>query len=173
MKAPTIINEPTQLVPVDSLIPHPLNPRQGDVGAIHESIQANGFYGVVVVQKSTNYVLAGNHRLKAAAAAGMTEVPAILVDVDDDRAKRILLADNRTNDLASYDLAALSDILQDMTPDLSGTGYDGDALDNMLADMKGDLDGYGDKNKEIDADALLGDGANCCPRCGFEFEPDE
>jgi hypothetical protein len=137
-KAPAIINEPTQMVPVDALIPHPLNPRQGDVGAIHESIQANGFYGVVVVQKSTNYVLAGNHRLKAAAAAGMKEVPAILVDVDDDRAKRILLADNRTNDLAAYNTDALVSILTDLTATplvLTGTGFDGDALDELMADL--------------------------------------
>jgi len=101
-------------VPIDTLTPHPLNPRQGDIGAIHQSITANGFYGAVIVQKSTGYIIAGNHRWKAAQHAGMTTIPAHVIDVDDDRARRILLADNRTNDLASYDDSALLDILQDL-----------------------------------------------------------
>lgn len=52
------------------LKPHPRNPRQGDVGAIYQSIEANGFYGAIVAQRSTGYILAGNHRYKAAAEAG-------------------------------------------------------------------------------------------------------
>jgi hypothetical protein len=49
------------------------------------------------------YVLAGNHRLQAARAQSIARVPVIFVDVDDDAARRILLVDNRTNDLAEYD----------------------------------------------------------------------
>jgi hypothetical protein len=33
------------MVPVDSLETHPRNVNQGDIGAIYESIGANGFYG--------------------------------------------------------------------------------------------------------------------------------
>jgi site-specific DNA-methyltransferase (adenine-specific) len=75
----------------------------------------------------------------AAKQAGMTELPVLWVDCDDDRALRILLADNRTNDLADYNPAALTDLLKELaeTPDaLVGTGYDGDALDELLADLE-------------------------------------
>lgn len=122
---------------VDELTPHPSNPRQGDVGAIHGSIEANGFYGALVVQKSTGYILAGNHRLQAAVHAGATSVPVIEVDVDDETATRILLADNRTNDLASYDEDALAALLTGLAEagGLDGTGYDGDDVDRLLADV--------------------------------------
>lgn len=119
------------------LTPHPRNPRQGDVGAIHTSIEANGFYGAVIVQKSTGHILAGNHRVLAAEHAGATKVPIIEVDCDDETALRILLADNRTNDLASYDNANLAGLLQELIdgPGLDGTGYEPDDLDTLLGDL--------------------------------------
>ena len=51
-----------ELVAPRALRPHPRNPRRGDVDAIEESIAENGFYGCVVAQRSTGYILAGNHR---------------------------------------------------------------------------------------------------------------
>ena len=133
-----VINEATTIEPIGKVAPHPRNPRQGDVGAIHQSIEANGFYGHVVAQRSTGYILAGNHRWLAARQAGAKRIPVTWVDVDDDHALRILLADNRTNDLASYDDASLAELLVDIqkaTGDLTGTGYDGDDLDALLADL--------------------------------------
>lgn len=122
---------------VADLHPHPENPRQGDVGAIHTSIETNGFYGAIIVQKSTQRVLAGNHRLVALQQAGTATVPVIEVDVDDDTARRILLADNRTNDLAAYDNQLLTDLLTSIAKEnpeaLVGTGYDGDDLDDLIA----------------------------------------
>jgi ParB-like chromosome segregation protein Spo0J len=119
---------------VGSLLRHPLNPREGDIGAIAESIQRNGWFGTVVAQRSTSYVLAGNHRLEAAKHLGFKSVPVYWVDVDDDTAKRILLADNRTSDLASYDVESLASLLNDIAlhDDLSGTGYEGDDIDEIL-----------------------------------------
>jgi hypothetical protein len=67
-------------------------------------------------------------------------VPVIEVDVDDDTARRILLADNRTNDLASYDNQLLTDLLTDIAREnpeaLIGTGYDGDDLDDLIASLQ-------------------------------------
>lgn len=133
-----ILNTDTALVPIENITPHPANPRQGDVGAIHESIRHNGFWGSVVVQRSTGYILAGNHRWQAAKAAGAQQIPVTYVDVPDDHAARILLADNRTNDLATYNDQALADLLTslaDTTGTLDGTGYDGDDLDDLLRDL--------------------------------------
>jgi ParB-like chromosome segregation protein Spo0J len=131
-----IINGSTELVELDKLKPHPKNPRQGDVGAIHGSIEANGFYGSVIAQKSTGHIIAGNHRYLAAKHANAEAIPVTWVDVSDEEAVRILLADNRTNDLASYNDDALAELLQDLmeqTGSLDGTGFDGDALDDLLA----------------------------------------
>lgn len=122
-------------VDVETLQNHPRNIRQGDVGAIAESLKENGQYRPIVVQKSTNYVLAGNHTLKAAKALGWKKIAATFVDVDDERALRILLADNRTNDLASYDENALVELLKELADTeagLVGTLYTGDDLDDIL-----------------------------------------
>ncbi len=150
-----------EVVATDNLTPHPDNPRQGDIGAIATSIQHNGWYGTVVAQKSTGHVLAGNHRLQAARQLGMTEVPVYWIDVDDTTARRILLADNRTNDLATYDDDILATLLADLasTDDLLGTGYDGDDLDDLLADPP--------DFPSIDEDTI--DTQHECPKCGYEW----
>lgn len=135
-----IINESLEMVPVGRLSQHPRNANQGDLGAIHESILHNGFWGTVVAQKATGYVLAGNHRLVAAQQAGAEELPVAWVDVDNETALRILLADNRTTRLGQDDPQALVDLLKELaaTPDaLSGTGFDGDDLDELLAELNG------------------------------------
>jgi DNA modification methylase len=133
-----VINQTTETAPIDALRPHPRNPRQGDIGAIHQSIEANGFYGTVIAQRSTGFILAGNHRWRAAQQDGADSIPVTWVDVDDDHALRILLADNRTNDLATYNDEALAELLKDLhasTGTLLGTGYDGDDLDELLAEL--------------------------------------
>jgi DNA modification methylase len=137
---PGIINETIEQVPIGDLQPHPRNPRRGDVGAIQASIGHHGFYGTVVAQRSTGRILAGNHRWLAAKAAGLPEVPVAWVDVDDDQAERILLVDNRANDLASYDDGALLELLRELqaTDDgLAGTGFDDAAMDALLAEAAG------------------------------------
>lgn len=120
---------PYDQVPVDSLNVNPDNARVGSVSTIVESIQANGFYGAVVAQLSTRNILVGNHRYLAAVEVGMTHIPTIWVDVDNDRARKIMLADNRTSDIATYDDYLLLDILR--AGDLDGTGY----LDTDVDDL--------------------------------------
>ena len=125
--------------PTGELTTHPDNPRQGDIGAITNSIEQNGWYGTLVAQRSTGRVLVGNHRLVAAIGLGLGEVPVYWVDCDDDEARRILVADNRTSDLAAYDEPGLASLLQAVMTSadgLVGTGYDGDDLDELLADIR-------------------------------------
>lgn len=128
--------------PIDGLHLLPGNPRQGDIGAVSESMRVNGVYQPIIVNRGTitgrpMEVIAGNHRTQAAKALGHATIPAIILDVDDDTATRITLADNRTSDLADYDTDALIVMLQSL-PDLTGTGYDGDDLDDLLAELARD-----------------------------------
>jgi ParB-like chromosome segregation protein Spo0J len=114
-------------VPVATLHQHPDNPNNGDVDAIAESISVNGFYQPIVVQTSTRYILAGNTRYAAAIKLGLTEVPVVFAEVDRKAATRILLADNRTSQLAWMDepqLAGLLESVYETELGLSGTGYD-------------------------------------------------
>lgn len=128
-----IVSQQYDVTSVDELRQHPQNPRAGDVELIAESIDVNGFYGAVVAQRSTGYVLAGNHRLLAARKLGIDSLPVLWVDVDDDAARRILLVDNRANDLASYDEAQLVELLQELDNELDGTGYSEADLAAMLS----------------------------------------
>jgi ParB-like chromosome segregation protein Spo0J len=117
-------------VSIDDLLPYPGNARKGDVERIKESIEVNGFYAPLVVQRSTGHVLVGNHRMKAARELKYAKLPVIYVDVDDTAARKIVLADNRTSDDASYDTDLLLELLTDL-PDLEGTGYSHEDLDAL------------------------------------------
>lgn len=121
--------------PIDSVQPHPRNVRQGDVGAIATSLEINGQYRPIVVHKTTSNILAGNHTYKAAVSLGWTEIAITYVDCSDDDALKILLADNKANDLASYDDSALADLLKDLVggPGLDGTLYELSDLDDLIA----------------------------------------
>ena len=126
-------------VDLTDLKPHPENVRQGDVGAITESLKHHGQYRPIVVQKSSGHILAGNHTFKAAKALKWKQIAATYVDCDDEQALRILLMDNRANDLASYDDNALAEMLQAlMATDakLDGTGFDPSDLDELLGQLE-------------------------------------
>jgi len=118
-------------VPLKDLSPYPGNPRRGDVDAIAQSLETNGQYRPVVVQKSTGHVLAGNHTVLAAESLGWKKIAAVFVDVDDDQAAKIVLADNKTAELGSYDHDDLVALLQSVD-NLDGTGYSQVELDAVI-----------------------------------------
>lgn len=108
------------------------NPRRGDVDAIASSLRKRGQYRPIVVNLGTNAskrmeILAGNHTYLAAKQLGWKTIQATTVDVDDDQAAQIVLADNRLADLGGYDEADLAVVLQSVS-DLEGTGYSEDDL---------------------------------------------
>lgn len=147
-----------EYVEVSTLTTHPRNARDGDIGAIITSIQENGWFGTVVAQKSTRYILAGNHRFQAARQLGLTHVPVFWVDCDDDRALAILIADNRTSDIGRWDEQGLVDILSDLHQSnmLLGTGYDAEDLAKLLGDTE---------NEQVEKEERLIE----CPKCGERF----
>ncbi|MDK8593454.1 ParB N-terminal domain-containing protein [Corynebacterium accolens] len=133
-----------QTVPLLELNHYSKNPRRGDVQAIKGSIVANGIFRPVIVNKGTytekpNEILAGNHTVKAIRELAeenpddtrWQQVEVWMVDVDADRAARIVLADNRTADLGSYDNEELLGLLDMMDGDLDGTGYTTDDLEEL------------------------------------------
>jgi len=123
-------------VPIADVQTYPGNARRGDIKALRASLKANGQYRPLVVQRSSGYVLAGNNTLAAARALGWPQIAVQYVDVDDDRARRILLADNRTNDAAEYDDTALAKLLEDLVDDLDGTGYTEEDIDDIMASLE-------------------------------------
>jgi len=117
------------------LVDHPDNPRRGDDAAVSSSIDALGFYGAIIAQESTRRILAGHTRRRALAAAGTAHAPVLWLDVDDTTATRILLADNRTAELASWDDEQLAETLRSLADesfDLAALGWQEDELAELL-----------------------------------------
>jgi ParB-like chromosome segregation protein Spo0J len=145
--------------------PHPRNARLGDVDAIAESIEALGFFGVIVVHEQTGDILIGSHRYLAAQQSGIAELPALLVDCDDATARRIMLADNAIGDLATWDVDALVDELQQLAAEpgalLTGTGFSVDQLADMLR-RQAAPPGFPEHGAGDPTDF-------CCPSCGYEW----
>ena len=123
-------------VRINDLTPYPQNPRRGDIQAIAESLSYHGQFKPIVVNKKNNMILAGNHTFKAAKRLGWKQISVVYVDVEPIEARRIMLADNRINDLASYNEGLLETVLKTFD-DLNGTGFtDGDieALEKIIND---------------------------------------
>jgi ParB-like chromosome segregation protein Spo0J len=131
-----IIATGVEQVLLTKLKPYPNNPRRGDLHVLVESLTTHGQYKPIVVQLSTNYILAGNHTFKAAKQLGWKKIAVTYIDCDDQTAKRIMLADNRTTDLASYDEIGLYELL-DALPDLQGTGFTQTDIDELDAIIQG------------------------------------
>lgn len=146
-----VINQETTTEPITSVTPHPRNPRRGNLDVITESIQKTGFYGAVIAQRSTGHILAGNHRYMAAKETGAQYIPVTWLDVDDETALRILLVDNRANDVATYDDAALAELLLELqkTGDLTGIGYSGDDINRALKTLTDTDDDTEDADKKL------------------------
>lgn len=152
-----------ELLPISKLKEHPKNPRRGNVGMIEQSIEANNFYGAVIVQKSTGNILVGNHRWKAAKEQGLEKIPAIVIDCDDRTAERILLVDNKTNDVAKYDDDVLGTILRQLRDEeaLMGTGYTAEEVDRKYLEPTPPSE-----FPEFDGQVKVN---YCCPKCGFTW----
>lgn len=107
------------------------------MAAIASSLQRWGQYRPIVVNAGTvtgrrMEVLAGNHTLLAARSLGWESIECAVVDVDEETAAAIVLADNRLADLGEYSADDLHALLSSLD-DLTGTGYTGVDLDELLA----------------------------------------
>lgn len=119
-------------IPIDSVSPHPRNARRGDVGAVAASLEEHGQYAPIIVSKRGMRIVAGSHRWRAAKQLGWDEIAAQVLDLTDVQAKKLLLVDNRTSDLATYDHDALLELLGSL-PSMEGTGFTLDAVDDLMA----------------------------------------
>lgn len=158
-------------VPLKGLKYYHQNPRRGNVEKVAESLKSNGQFKPIVVNRGTqtgrpNEILAGNHTTKAMRSLGWTRANVMWVDVDEDHARRIVLADNGSTDDATYDVQLLSQLLDEQknsAGSLVGTTYSDEVLDKLLVevntdplatvdkieDAPGDLDGVQDLNKYV------------------------
>lgn len=143
------------VVPLSALKPYDKNPRRGNVAAIADSLRENKQYRPIVVQKSTKKILAGNHTYMAAKELGWADISVVMVDVTADEAARIVLADNRTNDLASYDNEILAELLEGLEGSTAGTGYSAADVETLISTMDTAMEGVAATSDAVRENTLM------------------
>ena len=101
---------------VDEIIPYANNPRRNDkaVNAVAESIKQFGFKQPIVIDGG-GVVVCGHTRLKADKKLGIKTVPCIVAeDLTPEQIKAYRLADNKTAELAEWDMELLPLELDDL-----------------------------------------------------------
>lgn len=123
-------------VPIESLSPDPANVRlhsEKNLGAIAGSLRRFGQQKPIVVD-GKGVVVAGNGTLAAAKSLGWTEIDIVRTALTGPEAVAFAIADNRTAELAEWDVEGLATTLASLTefdPDLA-IGFGDDDLASLL-----------------------------------------
>lgn len=99
-----------RMIPIDKLDPNPDQPRTeiGDLTELTASIREKGVLEPLLVKPTSGrwMIIAGERRWRAAAAAGLTELPCIEMDVDESAVAEIALIENmQRKDLTPWEEA--------------------------------------------------------------------
>lgn len=133
-------------VPISDVRPYEDNPRRNDeaVQAVAASIREFGWRQPIVVD-ADGTIIAGHTRYKAALALGMTDVPVVVAsDLTPEQVAAYRLADNRTGELAEWDMDLLAQELDGLSAvDMSAFGFDEDISSMEFMDFDGEGDGGG------------------------------
>ena len=97
----TAEKSPYQLLPIYKVEPNPTQPRQDfdedELQALADSIAVHGVVQPLTVRElSSGYyqIIAGERRWRASRLAGLTEIPAVIVEADDRKAMELALIEN-------------------------------------------------------------------------------
>ena len=109
-----------RLVPISELRPSPKNRNKHSdeqIERLKQIIQYQGFRNPIIVSNRSGYMVAGHGRLLAAAKLGMSEVPVIYQDFDNEEQEYASgVSDNAIASWAELDLSGIHLDLPDMAP---------------------------------------------------------
>lgn len=117
------------------LKPWAKNPRKNDPAVVRvaESIRQFGFANPVLARKENSEIIAGHTRWKAAQLLGLKSIPVRFLDLDEDKAHLLALADNKLGELASWDDEQLASLLKDMSiGEAQLAGWEAEDLGKLL-----------------------------------------
>lgn len=123
-------------VSTDTLVPWSSNPRDNDraVAKVRQSIERFGFGAPIVARHSDRRVIAGHTRLKAAIEIGMPTVPVRFLELTDEEAAVLALADNRLGTEAEWNWEKLAGVLRSIGEGArSLTGFDPHEIAPLLS----------------------------------------
>ena len=138
-------NMTIQEVAVDAVTPYDKNPRkipQEAIDRVAASIKEFGFKQPIVVDKDM-VIIVGHTRLLAAKKLGYETVPVLVAsDLSPEKARAYRLADNKTNELTSWDDELLMQELEAFLSvndfDMESFGFDMSTLGKTEDDVKDD-----------------------------------
>lgn len=114
--------------PIDRLKHDPKNARRHEdrnLTAIRQSLETFGWRGVIVARKSDHVILAGNARVMAARQLGWKMAPVVFIKAGEKDGQHYAIIDNRSAELATWDVEALVRGLESLDPTLAAvTGFD-------------------------------------------------
>jgi len=125
------------LLPIGQIRPYPGNPRINDsaVEAVAKSLEQFGFRQPIVVDQRM-VIICGHTRWKAAKKLGLPRVPVhVAKDLTAQQVKAYRLADNKTAELAEWDMKLLPVELKDLQAadyDLAALGFGAEELQQLL-----------------------------------------
>lgn len=105
---------PAELQPWDQ------NPRDNAlaVDKVARSIEELGFGAPIVARAGSLQIIAGHTRWKAATKLGLETVPVRLLELTDEKAAAMAIADNKLGEIATWDLESLQEISLDLGEEL-------------------------------------------------------
>ena len=124
-------------VPIAHLVGWKDNPRKNDhaVQPLVDSIKRFGFGAPVVARKADGMIIAGHTRVKAALELRMTDIPVRFLDITEEDAKLLALADNKLAELSRWDDHILADVLHQLMEDganLNDIGFSDAELQEIM-----------------------------------------
>lgn len=112
-------------LPLEKLKPYEKNPRNNDdaVQYVKNSIEQFGFKNPIIID-SAGVIVAGHTRFKAAQELGLKEVPTIMADdLTPEQIKAFRIADNKTGEMAAWDIPLLKEELHDILDEFDMTEF--------------------------------------------------
>ena len=139
-------DNPAMWVHINDVKPWEDNPRHNDQAVDHvaKSIERFGWGAPIIARRTDGVIIAGHTRYKAAQKLGMDKVLVRYMDLDPAQAAALALADNKLNEIATWDDQGVADILQglaDQSFDLDGLGWSQEELDAILTADPFDMEG--------------------------------
>jgi ParB-like chromosome segregation protein Spo0J len=122
-------------VALDAIHPDPANARlhpERNLAAIKASLARFQQVEPLLLQKRSGRLIAGHGRLEAMRALGWQEAEVVDLDVDDATATAIAIALNRSGERATWDVAALSQLIESLKDEfpIGDLGFNEKELDD-------------------------------------------
>lgn len=170
-------------IPIAQIKPYWRNARKNEktVEALKTSIKEYGFNQPIVIDPQ-NVIITGHARFKALMQLGWNEVPCVVADLNEQKAKEYRIADNKTHEMTMWDNEELIvelreignfEVMQDYFQNINLTSWLDDSVgfnvkpvteENIEKKQTQLEERFYEENIKVDTVEIM------CPHCMEEFE---